>query len=232
MTPLRRTPKAHRDQYLIYFGLAVVLLALVLLADQASFRRFLGSLDARLTLVAVLLVNAAALGFLLSTGAFAIYRRTGRRGLLLLAALAGGFGVVVIVADTIIVFPRDMNVAFPQSLLFYPIIAMLVEAVWHSLPMAVLVLALSRFRRIDVRRASWILVPLVALPDPIFQVVDMAATSPWGATLFVGVHVYLINLTEVIIFRGHSFVGAFAFRLCYYLIWHIIWGHVRLNILF
>jgi hypothetical protein len=232
MRLLRGIPIARRNQYVTYFGLGVILLLLVSLADQASFRRFLGDSDPRLILVAVLLINAAALGYLLSTGAFAIYRRTSLRGWLLIAALAGSFGAVVITADTIIVFPRDINVLFPQSLLFYPVIAMLVEAAWHSLPMSLLVLAFSRFRRLDIRRISWFLVPLLALPDPVFQVVDMVAASPWGATLFVGVHVYLINLVEMIIFRGHSFVAAFAFRVFYYLVWHVIWGQVRLNVLF
>ena len=219
-------------QFAVYLGLGVLLTGLASLAGEASFRRFLGPVDPALAVIAVLLVNAPALAYLSATGAFSIYRPAGPRGVLLVAALAGFFGAVVIVADTIIVFPRDMNVPFPESLAFYPVIAMLVEAAWHALPMALLVLALSRFRRLDLRRSSWYLVPLVALPDPIFQVVDMAAASPWGATLFVGVHVYLINLVEMILFRGHSFIGAYAFRVGYYLVWHIVWGHVRLDLLF
>ncbi|UCH24562.1 MAG: hypothetical protein JSV66_11455 [Trueperaceae bacterium] len=232
MKPPRGILVAHRTQYAAYLGLGAVILALVSLADQTPFRRFLGSLDPRLVVVAVLLVNAAALGYLLTTGAFSIYRRTGYRGWLLFAALAGGFGAVVIAADAIIIFPRETNVFFPQSLLFYPVMAMLVEAAWHGVPMSLLVLLLSRFRGVNIRRSSWFLVPLVALTDPVFQVIDMVAVTPWGATLFVGVHVYLINLVEMILFRGHSFIAAFAFRLFYYLIWHVIWGYVRLTVLF
>jgi hypothetical protein len=50
--------------------------------------------------------------------------------------------------------------------------------------------------------------------------------------VFVCAHVFAFNFTEFLLYRRHGFVSMFSFRLAYYLFWHIIWGTLRLTLLF
>ena len=45
----------------------------------------------------------------------------------------------------------------------------------------------------------------------------------------------MANMTkfkELLIFKRYDFIAMYAFRLVYYLIWHIVWGYARLRSLF
>lgn len=42
--------------------------------------------------------------------------------------------------------------------------------------------------------------------------------------LFVAVHVFLITVVELWLLKRYDFATMFAFRLLYYLYWHIGWG--------
>jgi len=46
------------------------------------------------------------------------------------------------------------------------------------------------------------------------------------------VHVFVINIIGLLLFRRHGFIMMYLFRLMYYFLWHILWGHLRLSILF
>ena len=39
-----------------------------------------------------------------------------------------------------------------------------------------------------------------------------------------------INLTLLSIFRRYGFFAMYGFRVAYYMIWHIIWGYIRLQV--
>jgi hypothetical protein len=57
-------------------------------------------------------------------------------------------------------------------------------------------------------------------------------SSPLWATLVTGLHVFVINLLMLIMFKRYGFVTLLSFRLFYYIIWHIAWGSIRLSVLF
>jgi hypothetical protein len=57
-------------------------------------------------------------------------------------------------------------------------------------------------------------------------------SHPLWASAFVGAHVWLINIAQLLVFRRYGFVPMYSLRLAYYLIWHIIWGHARLRLMF
>lgn len=44
-----------------------------------------------------------------------------------------------------------------------------------------------------------------------------------------GLHVFLINLSQLMIFKRYDL---YSFRLVYYIFWHIVWGYMRLKLLF
>ncbi|MCB9291467.1 MAG: hypothetical protein H6560_29470 [Lewinellaceae bacterium] len=45
----------------------------------------------------------------------------------------------------------------------------------------------------------------------------------------MSLHIFLINLIQLWLFKRYDFVSMYTFRLVYYLIWHIGWGWVRLG---
>ena len=79
----------------------------------------------------------------------------------------------------------------------------------------------------------WTGLLVAALVEPVFQVVA-GFSDPvlrW-ATAYVGLHVFLISAAQLAIFKRYDFVSMYAFRLVYYLFWHIVWGYLRLEWLF
>jgi len=87
--------------------------------------------------------------------------------------------------------------------------------------------------RMTVEITIWIAILLTALVEPVYQMVFGAKVNGW--TWFVvltGVHVMLFNLVQLFLFRRYDFVTMYGMRLMYYLLWHIVWGMVRLNVLF
>jgi len=166
---------------------------------------------------------------------FAIYRKQNRKGLLRACGLAALFGIIIIPADLLIAFPADINVPFPESPLFYPAIGFFAEILFHVLPLALLLIVLSSvFRAANRNRIIWFSVVAVALLEPVYQTLWMVSLDryPVWAVTYDALHVLAINLLQLIIFRRYDFVSMYAFRLVYYLFWHIGWGYLRLEILF
>ena len=139
-----------------------------------------------------------------------------------------GFGAVLavppILIDLAIPFPRDINVAPPGSFLFYPAIALVAEVALHLLPLAVLAVAISRGRV-----SAWMFLPVV-LVEPALQAffsID-AGLQSW---LVFG-NVSLISAAQIWIFRKYGFSAMFGLRLSFYFFWHVLWGTLRLHLLF
>ena len=76
-----------------------------------------------------------SLSFLLSKKWFTIHKKYSIKKVFPYAGLTVFFALVAILIDINIVYPADMNIPFPESLLFYPIIAFLVEIIFHVVPM-------------------------------------------------------------------------------------------------
>ena len=43
---------------------------------------------------------------------------------------------------------------------------------------------------------------------------------------------WAINICQLSILRRYDFVSMWTFRLVYYAIWHVVWGELRLRVLF
>jgi len=215
-------------------ALAAVLSAAAQRQDGGAFRRLLGAVPPA-ELVAGL--GLVALGLLATPFArrwFPVHGAETARGVRRACGAALAFGAVVISADLLVVFPADLNVPFPGSLLFYPAVAFLAEALFHVVPLLLVTLLLVRLRGepVPVRWMSRA-VFLLALLEPAFQALSSAATGSGsvGAAIFVAIHVYLINVVQLGLFRRFDFISMLAFRLLYYAIWHVAWGHFRLQLL-
>ena len=104
-----------------------------------------------------------------------------------------------------------MNVPFPESLLFYPVIGFMAEIVFHVLPLSLLLMALPTiFKNIRLGTTVWISILIVALLEPTFQAVLNVIDAPligashqytWWAVGYDWLHIFLINLFQLLMFR-------------------------------
>ena len=229
---------AEKRQYRVYLVLSLVVLGFVGILygfDRFQFQRFLGAFNPLLAFLAAGILGFFILSYFLSKKWFAVCEKGNRRGLVYAACIAAMLGIIMIFVDTKIVFPPYINILFPASLLFYPAMGFFVEVVFHLLPLAVLLYILSTvFRNAESVRLIWLSIGIVAFLEPVYQAVNMASSGrfPLWAVLYVGFHIFIINFCQLALFRRYDFVTMYTFRLVYYLIWHIIWGYARLELLF
>ena len=223
-------------QVLVYVAvsLAALTFTVVLLpSSAASFRRFYGEINAIAVTLVVTAAGAAALWVLQSTYQFALLQgKATLRGIALSAGLATLLAVAIVIADFVVRYPQDLNVPLPQALLFYPAIGFVAEIVFHIVPLALLLLALKPFVGwMGESRVVWLGILLVALAEPTFQALFLGGPFTW-AGVYTWVHVFAIAVLQLIVFRRFDFVSMYGFRLFYYAYWHILWGVIRLEVLF
>jgi hypothetical protein len=220
--------------FAILFGGATAATVVLIAAGSRSFEKYFGDGNPVLVLVAVGAVGFLILRFLHAHAGFEIYSAGHRRGVMVGAQFATTLAVPVILVDVLVGFPRDMNVLPPESLAFYPAIGFVAEIVFHIIPIAVLFVVLKPlFRRLPPSSLIWTCLVLTSLVEAGFQVVfggTGEALSFLGA--YVGVHLFVFGLCQMYVFRRYDFVSMYAFRIVYYLYWHIAWGTIRLDVLF
>ena len=120
-----------------------------------------------------------------------------------------------------------MNVAMPDALRFYPVIAVFVELSLHTAPIAILVAILGAPTRVDA--TFWRIAIPVALIEALLQAVY--ATSI-GTSVFSAIHLMVFGVAQVWMFWRFGFIWMLGFRLAYYSLWHVAWGVARLELLF
>jgi len=223
-------------QYGVFIGLSLivfVLTGMIYQSSRSSFQRFFGSLNPLLAVLIVIILGLSLLSFLLYKTQLAIYSQSDVKGRLLAAGLALLFAVVMILVDRAVVFPADLNVPFPHSLAFYPVMGYVAEIIFHVLPLVLLYFFLNALLgEMSPARLLWVSILIVALIEPIFQIRPFAGQYSNWTVASVGLHIFLLNLVQLLIFRRYDFVTMYSFRLVYYLLWHILWGHLRLSLLF
>jgi hypothetical protein len=228
----------NRLQVGVYICVAVVVFVLVLVLyamDHQAFRKFLGEIN---PLIAFLLVGVGGV-FLTAAAAsqkwFVFYDQSSLKGLAYAAVGAAVFGIIMILADHRIIYAEDLNVLFPKSLMFYPAIAFLVEVVFHLLPLALLLFLMKWLHLGEpFEKRIWVAVVLVALLEPVFQLVFVGGSGTYstGTLVFLSVFLFAFNMTQLTLLIQFDVVTALVFRLVYYAIWHVLWGHLRLARLF
>lgn len=225
----------ERKQYSFFTSfitVIVILTAILTCKNDILFERFLGELDPLATILFSIVLSFLLLSFLMYKGWFLIYKTGKLKDLLPFLGILALFAFVSIIVDWNIIFPKEMNILLPESLLFYPVIAFFVEFLFHILPLTILLIILnSVFKTISFDRLLWICVLLVAMFEPTYQTIYMGSYATW-AIIVVWVNLYLFNITQLMIFKKFGFIKMYSFRLLYYLLWHIIWGTMRLDVLF
>jgi hypothetical protein len=71
----------------------------------------------------------------------------------------------------------------------------------------------------------------VAALEPTFQVAFGGKPLTWGDT-YTWIHVFAIAFLQLTVFRRYDLLSMVSLRMFYYAYWHIIWGVIRLKLLF
>ena len=228
---------AERNQFLVYFALSlsvVVCTALLHGRNSTIYQPFVGERSPVIAVVLISILGFVLLTILLARGWFSIVQAQFLQGLAVAGGLAVLFSLVMIIADTVIVLPADINRPFPDSLLFYPSIGFAVEILFHVLPLTLLlVVVTSLSESLTFDRVIWPAILFVALLEPIYQTAfGFSGSYPIWVFGFIALHIFLLNLCQLVLFKHYDFVSMYFFRLAYYLLWHIVWGVIRLKLLF
>jgi len=233
MSKIKELITSEKLQYLIFVIISIAVTMMTgIISDSLLFERYFGKINPLIIIISTSILGVILLSSLLAKGQFLIYKKGNINGILL-AGLAVVFAAVIILVDIKVVFLNDINVLFPQSLLFYPAIGFVVEILFHILPMSLLFFFLSSFfKRISNRLIIWICILTVSILEPVYQTISFIGYYPSWTVFYICFHILLINLVQLLIFKRYDFVSMYIFRLFYYLLWHIIWGYMRLELLF
>lgn len=232
MTEVKRREPPTRHA-LPVLCLATIVAALVLqLRGSAAFDPYFGPVAPVPGTSVLVLTLLGALTFLRSRDWFAIDRPSSGPARFRFPVLLGTvLSVPPVFVDLAGGFPPDLNVLPPDSLLFYPAIAVVAETVFHVVPLALLLLVLPPLLGSPDRRHLLLGCLLVAaLPEPVFQVLAGFGDSPRWANLFVGVHLVVFSSVGLWLFDRHGFLSLLTLRLAYYVWWHLVWGVLRLSV--
>jgi hypothetical protein len=225
----------ERRQFLVfgYLSLIVAVLTFTLyFIDSSPFHLFLGNINPLIVLLISIVTGFILLAYLVSKTKFAIYKKPTIKTYSIVIGFPLLFGIEVIAADIWFVkYSADINILFPKSILFYPIIGYIVEVFFHLLPLSVIIIFLSSFRKLSLRTIIWISIIFVSILEPLYQIWFTIQNSSF-TIIYTGIHVFLFNLTQLLIFKRFDFISMYLFRIIFYSIWHILWGYFRLTLLF
>lgn len=216
-------------------GLALGIAAILSGVPDMPFGNYFGPIRPFVATLIVVAVAALAHWVLMLSGAFSVIRTARLRRGLAIACVAGPlFAVPTILADVAFRFPADINAPFPGALLFYPLMGYVAETAFHLVPLAVLLLlARAVAGQWPGRGLVRLALVIVALVEPLAQASGtFNAATPAALDYFMLVHLTVFSLALLALYRRYGFLTAFAFRLAYYLVWHILWGVIRLSVVY
>lgn len=218
-----------------YTLLIIVVLALVFWinrADPGVFDRFLGHIHPLMVTILCGITGMICLSYLCLSFGLPVFQLPTLRSSILPFTGAMVFGTIVIVLDLWLQLPEDLNVRFPISVGFYPAIGFIAEIVFHVAPVTLMASSMLGLRVI-VQREKVLLTSLIftAFFEPLYHIAAMLRSGEYDLlTLWIiGIHIWMINLFQLFVFRKSGFYHMFLFRLGYYLIWHVAWGYFRLE---
>ena len=218
-----------RRQYAVLAALAFAvagLMGILSLSRSGLFEPYFGSIPPLPVFALANLVGVVSLWFLRSRGWFEIHTKNNSRSMAFLATVAPLFCIVQIFVDLVAHFPKNLNVPPPLSLAFYPVMAYVVETSFHTLPLALLLAVLGPLsKKANTGTLVWMCFLPVSCLEPV-------AMMRLGFSAYVGLFVFAFNLFQLHAFRRYDFVSMYSFRCIYYVEWHILWGYLRLRLLF
>lgn len=223
-------------QYFVFLAISIIILVLTAITNNSnrnSFRKYFGKIYPIVAVLSVILIGLFLFTFLLLDDQFAIFQSGNIQGILYASSLAVPFAVLMIFIDRKAPFPVDINVPYPDSLFFYPVMGFVVEILFHILPFCLIYfiggVILGELSNLII---IWTGILVIALLEPIFQIVFTKGDNAKWVLAFMGILLFLFNVTQLLLFLQFDFITMYLFRLVYYILWHIIWGSLRVKFLF
>ena len=222
-------------QYLIFsylFAFVTLCCLILYFIDISPFQRFIGNINPFLVIFISFILGLVFHSYLITKTTFVIYKKNNLVTYLSIVGIASLFGLEIISADIWLVdYSSEINILFPKSIFFYPAIAFIVEVLFHSIPISLIIFILSLLKKINIRNIVLISIIVVALIEPLYQI-WFTSQSCTITIIYTGIHVFLFSLTQLLIFKHFGFISMYLFRIIFYVIWHILWGYARLELLF
>lgn len=228
----------EKQQYKVFIGLSVAVTAMagaLYYSDNFIFERFIGYINPLIASITIIITGFILLSFALFKNWFAIYRKESLKKIFRNSILALLFVPISMLVDIKVGFAENINILFPKSLLFYPVIGFFAEILFHVLPLSLLLMLMTSIaNKISLKKIFWICILIVSLLEPFYQTIAMFSSSrfPIWASMIVLLNLFLFNLIQLLLLKKYDFISMYSFRLVYYLVWHIAWGYFRLQLLF
>ncbi len=233
LNDIRRTSLVFLSALAVIIG--CVFWYLKLSNNNAFFIPYFSNIHPLLAVLIISIPGILSLYILDSRGWFHIFRRNNViPGIIYSLLVSPIFAVVAISFDFLFGFPADINVLFPESLFFYPGMAYIVEMAFHAIPLTALMLITSIYFDFPrSRQQAYLCIYLVCLIEPAYQL-DFTSSEGSGYVfqILLFIHLFMFNMVQMYLFRRFDFITMYLFRILFYIQWHVIWGELRLGILF
>ncbi len=108
------------------------------------------------------------------------------------------------------------------------------ETVFQVLPLILILIILTPLsKKKNSNKMMWIGIFVASLFEPIFQTLPLISGQfPLWFASFEFLRILLVILSQLTFFKRYDFVTMYWFRIVYYILWHIVWGYLRLGLLF
>jgi hypothetical protein len=219
--------------YFILTCIAVVFTICILITGENYFFRFFGPVHPLLIVFTTSLLGALCLYFLKKRAGIRVTNSPSlRNGITAATSGAIIFTLPVISADLLFRFHQNINIPPPAAFFFYPAIGFIAETIFHLLPLTIGVFFIKPYRgnTKQIGIPISVLLPAIAA-EPLFQVFFSGALLA-ATGIFTFFHVLLISIFQISLLKRYDYVTMVIFRMVYYLLWHILWGVLRLKLLF
>jgi len=224
-------PDSERSVYFAVSATVLVLTGVLYYLKPRVFRFFLNDLNPILVVSVLAVAGYLLLGALRPYG-FMVHRGRDNAEAIKFILMAVVLAMMMILVDVTVHLPEDINVGPPYSLMYYPVFGYVVEVLFHLAPASLLIFSLKNITSLN-NNIIGVALLIAAFIEPVFQLgLGFSSQVPGWAAVYVGVHIFLINVMQLYLFARFDFVSMYVFRLVYYLFWHIIWGYLRLGFLF
>lgn len=233
----KESSKNERRQILTYLAVSYCILgfaAVLTIFPTASFGLYFGDIHPLVAISTIILLGFGCMKYLLSREWFSVYKSENLWHLPRFSIVAILFLTGAIFVDVTFPFPVDINLPFPKSALFYPVMGFVVEILFHMGPLILLLSVLVKvFKNVDREKILFASILMVSLIEPVFQYLFVPSVGkPLWLDVFDGTRLFLFSFVQLNILKRYDFISMYSFRLVYYLLWHILWGSIRLLVLF
>jgi hypothetical protein len=228
--------KKNKEQFRAYILLSIMIIFQVVFLNALNpliFKRFFGDTSSVLVFTAVTILGFMLFLFLNRDNSFYIVNNSCKNRISYAFLAAFLFFIPIVIIDLKIPFPENINVSFPESIFFYPAMGFFVEIIFHLFPL-LLLYNLIKILKIKASRdfIIWTCIIIVSIAEPLFQYRLSGESVSVFKDLYVFLHLYLINIASLVLFKKYDFISMYFFRFFYYILWHIIWGAIRIEIIF